>query len=274
MNSGFTSIANINKTNATGIQTSNCFVSNPIEGKAVPNLSILSKPVSEAMRATVLGGISYSMVSRLQKLQQAFQDVFMNKDLSLGEAKVMADRYRALNKIQDKNDYIKAVFEEAKRNFGFDSSSIELSIRPAKDCNGFYGAADNAFSNIIIRDDIPRSHVINTIHHEFRHHLQKLIAYKYSPEKYMEAVNQNIEKISNGAGRQWSDVEKFQSWLDSNLNSSDVAYMDDDFAKKVIYSMLSNQGLNTEEPEKYWDNFNEKDARNAGALIEHVLRTC
>ena len=43
----------------------------------------------------------------------------MNKNISVGEAKVMADRYKDIEKITDKTEYIKAVFEEAKRNYGF-----------------------------------------------------------------------------------------------------------------------------------------------------------
>ena len=64
-------------------------------------------------------------LQKLKQLQKTFQDVFLNPDISIGEAKIMFDRYKEIEKIEDKTEYTKALFEEAKRNFGFKNSKIE-----------------------------------------------------------------------------------------------------------------------------------------------------
>ena len=100
-------------------------------------------------------------------------------------------------------------------------SKIELKIQPPEYMDGYTGAADDAFLTVQIKDNIDRNDVVNTIHHEFRHHKQKYWAYRYSPEQYMSALNKKIEKTSNGKCKNaWKDVDKMINWLDENLGEN------------------------------------------------------
>ena len=207
-------------------------------------------------------------IDKLENIQKTMQNVFMNPDISIGEAKIMLDRYKELEKIEDKNEYIKAVFEEAKRNYGFANSKIELKIQPPEYMDGYTGAADDAFLTVQIKDSIDRDNIINVIHHEFRHHKQKYWAYRYSPEQYMSALNKKIEITSNGKCKNaWKDVDKMINWLDENLGENtrekDFPTQYTTFAKKCLNAMRNYVGAD-ENFDRYWSNFSEKDARNAG----------
>ena len=105
----------------------------------------------------------------LTELQQGFKKIFL-RDVDLGETYVMAKRYKDISKIANRNQYIDAMFNEAKSNFGFRNSKIQLSLEPAERLGtGVNGGADNAFLTLQIRENLEREKVAGTIHHEFRH---------------------------------------------------------------------------------------------------------
>ena len=235
------------------------------------NSELISKEASNCSRNVALGGLSFADKFRLKHIQNVFQGVFMDKNIGIGEAKVMLDRYKDLEEISDKSEYINAVFEEAKRNFGFKESGIQLEIMPKNFMKKAFGAADDAFCSIRINEDIPRSHVLNIIHHEFRHMKQKQIAYNFSPEKYMLALNQKIELISDGKKKNaWKDLNNFQVWINSNLGGSKCDLIDANFANKVLNSMKNHKDFETDY-EGYFENFVEKDARKVGRDIEFLV---
>ena len=269
MNIDVTKIGAVNKENKVSETQCNC-VSNPIKNN--DKCSYMSSVTSAALRSNVLGGFSFANKQRLLNLQEIFRNVFLNNDISVGEAKIMADRYKQLEKIKDKDEYIKAVFEEAKSNFGFGSANIKLKIKEPDEMQGAFGTSDNAFCYVCINKDTPRSHIINTIHHEFRHMKQNQMAYSYSPQKYMDAINKKIEIISNGkVQNKWQNLNKFKAWIDSNLNGSKLSEVNEEFAKKVLLA-ISTYKPASQNYDVYRNSFVESDARKAGSEIEFILR--
>ncbi len=188
----------------------------------------------------------------------------------------MIERYKDLEKIEDKEEYIKAVFEEAKNNFGFRKSKMQLQISPPEHMQGYIGGADTAFYNVQIRSDIPREKVLETIHHELRHHKQHYYAYNLSPETYMKAVNKKIEIFTGGKRKDnWKDINKFNEWLSSNLGEqpsvSNVPEQYVPFAQKCTKA-IETYVIAHDDRYAYWNNYLEKEARNAGKIISELCK--
>ena len=201
----------------------------------------------------------------------------MNKGIGLGEAAVMIQRYKEIEKIEDKEEYIKALFKEAKSNYGFGSSNIELQIVPPEMLRGAIGGSDPAMHSVQIRSDIHRSRIFDTIHHEFRHHKQHYLAFNLSPQDYMQAVNKKIEIMTNGKKKNvWNDVNKFISWIESNLNekqsANNVPADYANFARNCIKALSVYKDVNENKLE-YWNNFLEIDARNATKKLEQAVKS-
>ena len=153
---------------------------------------IESKSIGKCFRNIFIAGVALQKKKNLAEVQKTFQKIFMNSKITLGEAYVMKKRYESIEKIKDKNEYIKALFEEAKNNFGFEKTNIKLEIVKKEALPDAIGGADSAFQSVKIREDIPRERILSTIHHEFRHHKQHNLAFNLSPENYMHAVNKKI----------------------------------------------------------------------------------
>lgn len=230
----------------------------------------------DVSRAYVTPQISSSKIKELKELQKTLQEVFLNPNISIGEAPVMIQRYKDLEKIEDKEEYINAVFEEAKNNFGFRNSKMRLEIYPPERMKGYLGGADTAFYNVEIRSDIPREKVIETIHHELRHHKQHYFAYNLSPETYMKAVNKKIEILTGGKRKDnWKDINRFNDWLSENLgerpSKSNVPSQYIPFAIKCTKA-IETYVIAQDDMQAYWNNFVEKDARSTGKKIAELCK--
>ena len=230
----------------------------------------------DVSRAYVSPQISTAQIRKLKELQKTVQNIFLNPNISIGEAPIMIQRYKDLEKIEDKEEYIKAVFEEAKNNFGFRNSKMRLEIYSPERMKGYWGGADTAFYNVEIRSDIPREKVLETIHHELRHHKQHYYAYNLSPEMYMKAVNKKIEILTDGKRKDnWKDINKFNEWLSSNLGEQPSKYnvpiqyipFAEKCTKAIESYVIAHDDMNA-----YWNNFVEQDARNTGKQIAELCK--
>lgn len=233
----------------------------------------VSSPASNASKSYALG---YIELQKLRRLQKTFQDVFLNPNISVGEAKIMLERYKELEKIEDKIEYTKAVFEEAKRNFGFRNSKIELEIAPKETMKGYVGSADQAFTRLQIREDVPKESILETIHHEFRHFKQHYLSYKYSQELYRDAVAKRIEIVSGGKAKNaWRDLDKFVEWINQNIgedvSKSTIPAQYNIFAQKCLKA-TANYVYPDDSMAGYWDNFAEEDARYNSKLIAKLIK--
>lgn len=61
------------------------------------------------------------------KAQKVFQEVFLREDITEKEALEMVKRYENIWKIEDKKEYIEALFKEVKKNCKLDDTEIILS---------------------------------------------------------------------------------------------------------------------------------------------------
>ena len=133
-----------------------------------------------ALATTGIGivyAIKKAQVKNINNIQKAFQDVFLRDDISIEETKAMLKRYKEIEKIKDKKEYTKALFEEAKKNYRMDDTNYKLAFDlPCKGAKNYYGFCSYNDETISISSKCPRSHLLNTMHHEFRHSIQHRIA--------------------------------------------------------------------------------------------------
>ena len=235
-----------------------------------------NKSIGKCLRNIFIAGIALHKKKNLAEVKKTFQKIFMNSKITLGEAYVMKKRYESIEKIKDKSEYIKALFEEAKNNFGFGKSNIKLETVKKEFMPDAIGGADNAFQSIKIREDIPRERILSTIHHEFRHHKQHYLAFNLSPENYMHAVNKKIEILTNGKVKDvWKDLDKFKTWIEASLNEKqslkNIPEELIDYAKDCIKAISTYKDA-SKDFNAYANNFLETDARKAGAAIEKIMK--
>jgi len=232
-----------------------------------------SKVTNNAIKSYAVSNIE---IQNLKKLQKIFQDVFLNPDIEIGEAKIMFERYKDILKIEDKEEFVKALFKEVKSNYGFRNSIIQLEFLPPEEMIGCIGAADNSFDAVKIRSDLSKEKIFETMHHEFRHHKQNYITFNYSPEKYMHALNKKIETMTDGKViNAWKDVNKLISWYEERLgekcSKENVPPRYTLYARQCLHA-LENYIEADKDSKEYWNNFNERDARHSASLVVNLFK--
>ena len=205
-------------------------------------------------------GVKKYQVKNIKNIQKAFQETFMRDDITVEQTKEMLKRYKEIEKIKDREEYIKALFEEAKKNYGFEKNPIKLIFEDKKGSNGFCKGDNSA---ICITPSCSRSRILNTMHHEFRHAKQHLYS---QPERYfrdklnniMDAYIDKNQSITPEKAiellRQEVIPEKYQEWANKCRTArANYAGMEKDFVAT-------------------WNNFMEVDARQAGRSIDKFVK--
>ncbi len=241
-----------------------------------------SKNTASVAGGTLFGGIGLiaSLFCRKKipskNLQKTFEQYF-GREVSLGEAKIITERYKSIQKITNPEEYARAIFQEAKSNFGFANSKIELATMPEILVKtGAIGSSVDAFTRLCLKKGHTRDKIFEVIHHEFRHFRQQYIMFNYSPQIYMQALNNRIEVMSGGKVKNcWKDVEKFKEFISGNIGEpcsiENIRQADIPFARECI-AAKTNYLDNTENFEKYYKNFLESDARRTGDGMLTLLK--
>ncbi len=244
------------------IQKDNSYNSKTIENKSLSKKISLGLGALSAIALSVVYGIKKYNVKNIKNIQKAFQEVFMRDDITLNQTREIMNRYKNIEKIENKEEYIKAMFKEAKKNFGFENSSIKLVIDKLKYANG---QCTNNNSYIIINTDISRRQILDTIHHEFRHAKQNYLA---NPEKYHRAeLDKLVEEAIDNGNTETNLLEqcieqlrnkivpaKYKNWTENIRNGFNN------------YLGIGKDFVGT------WNNIVEQDARKAGRKMSKYVR--
>jgi len=206
----------------------------------------------------------------LQETQKAFQELFMNKDITLGETKVMLDKYKEIEQIQDYDKYANALYDYAKENYGLKDVDLPLvlkdSLQDTKIVETMGGAHDNLSSVDISRRN-KRTKLLNTVHHELRHIKQTYYALCLDKDKtmraqwpkghkyYQDVADDTIEQIEKRFGK---------------LSPDKVSDEYKGFALKCIEGKEKYADAH-KDIVGYWTNFLEQDARKAGDLADKYI---
>ena len=287
--------------------------------------SSIKKKVILGVTGLLLVGFSISAVKSRNARLKDFREIFMREDMTKKEAREIYMRYSDLYKIKDDKEYAKAVFEEAKKNYGLEKSRIKFEIVDIPnngDCitSGYFCRIDNS---IKIKPGLSRKKIVDVIHHELRHALQERYAVSVSDEyakcivslriafakwgkptefaskkayvKYIKSHCDRInKKLPNGKKNLRTIYDEMYECFDHKTMKPDYSKMKlpeglveryrericgkdfvvpekyRDFANKCAKGKLNHkygEGHHLE----YFDNFIEKDARNAGFKMKEYL---
>ena len=184
-------------------QVNTAFKANPVVTtntlERTPTTDILIKPTKNKSKKTlfILGGITLATVAGvlgirayrnnyINKAQKTFQEVFMRDNITKEETIALLKRYKKIQKIENKEEYAKAVFEEAKQNFGFKDKPIKLIF---KDLSNSEARGGCHLLNDLIETDLKKGSketLLGHIHHELRHAKQHEIMFNEFPEYAQE----------------------------------------------------------------------------------------
>ncbi len=247
-----------------------------------------------AIASTVVFGIvavKQKKVPALEEAQKVFKDVFMRNDITLTETKQILENYKNISKIKDKEEYIRAIFKEAKKNYGFGDVEMPLNVlgkmrksARVETMGGAHVSIDKGV-DISLRSESP----INAVHHELRHIKQHYLAANYSKNDYYEAVFENLYnnglRDKNGISNSFKSFEDYYKNMSvvvdncimnvekmyGSLTRSNVKPEQYEFAKKCIDNQRKYIDAHLDKP-GYLNQFVEKDAYNAGDSIEKLLK--
>lgn len=165
--------------------------------------------------------------------QKNLSEIF-RKDIPKEEAEAMLKRYKELFKIQDKEEFIKQIYNQAKKDYGYEHLDLNYILSKGKVIDGAKKAAGgfhplgldvnrNSLNNYAFdfAQDHSKESLFGIIMHELRHCKQHEIAYRTDKEKFMQvllnartqsvgvrdAYKKGIEKIYSPV---WDKLPKIQ----------------------------------------------------------------
>lgn len=216
----------------------------------------------------------------MPEVQKTFKDVFLREDITEKEAAEMLNRYKEVEKLRvtgTKEEYIQAVFDEAKRNFGFADSKFKLVLKSGQvSKNGkTAGAAAHACARVEIDPGSKIEQIQGIMHHEMRHMKQNYYAVNYDPHVYSQTLCRGTEMAP-------LTEKELKEVLDSVLDDIKNIFNLKRFSKENIpkeqlkYAKECLEGRKTyvdghTDYKAYYNNFNEVDARHAGGLIDKLF---
>lgn len=216
----------------------------------------------------------------MPEVQKTFKEVFLRDDITEKEALEMLNRYKEVEKISvtgSKKEYIRAVYEEAKRNFGFANAKFELHFGKGQvSKNGkTLGGAANSCQYIMIDPSAKIEKIMGLVHHEMRHMKQNFYAVNYDPQRYKISLARNIEDIDI-TSKQREEI------LDETLNDIKKVFNLETFSKtnipkeRINFAKQSLEGCETYvdahiDDEAYFKNIKEVDAYHIEELIDKLF---
>lgn len=214
-------------------------------------------------------GIRKYKASYIEKAQKTFQEVFMRDDITKEETIKMLKRYKDIQKIKNKEEYAKAIFKEAKKNYGFEKFE-NVSMEFDKTSDKFMGdSLGQALYNgeIRILSESKREQLINSIHHELRHQKQHFYSLNYDIDKTIENFLYDAEPIF----KKYINKESLEKMWNMKFDKSNVPEKYYEFAQKCIEN-LKNHIKADVDINGYKKQFVEADAYKAGDSIDKLLK--
>lgn len=198
--------------------------------------------------SAVLGLKEVATPEKLKGFQKEFQNLFLREDISLEETKNIIKNYQKIAKIKDDRDFVQAIYNELKSNYGFGHVDLPLEFRTLqKSDKGTTIASTNVVMNrVFIHPDIRREKAPQVLFHELRHVKQNFFAACYDIMAYVDGIikrirpnlkNENIPegavieaktKLAAGMMNRWgmlvrprvpkSNLEYAKTCLDAHIN--------------------------------------------------------
>ena len=196
----------------------------------------------------------------------------MRDTISRKETIDILKRYKEIEKIKDKDEYVKAMFDEAKKNFELENiKELELIYKKDSDkymTDGALGTV-SASASVSVKTTNQKKDICNVIHHELRHIKQKYYALNYDTERFINIIN---SKQTGPLGKYKASKEDLEVIWGIKIDKKNVPEKYQEFAKKV----LDNQEhyiTPSVDKNAYRNQFVEEDAYNCGNKIESIIKS-
>lgn len=210
----------------------------------------------------------------MPEVQKTFKDVFLRGDITEKEALEMLNRYKEVEKIGltgTKEEYARALFDEAKRNYGFENINLKMHYDDLRAANMGGGYAPS-FDFVSVSSANPKERLMNIIHHEFRHVKQTFYAVNAEPDRFVQAMK---EAKKGTVGEKYiPTVEKILKPFNmTKPNKNLVPKEYKTFVEDVIQGAKEQTycGHDGKDLQKYINNKQEIDARFAGESMAKLF---
>lgn len=206
----------------------------------------------------------------MPEVQKTFKEVFLRDDITEKEALEMLNRYKEVEKIRitgTKEEYARAIFNEAKRNYGFENSNLEICYEDLSSLNKD-GSYCPGFAEVDISSAALKERLMNVIHHELRHAKQTFYALNAEPDRYVQAMKEANKGIEYCIPTVEKMLEPF------NMTKPDKSIVPNkykSFVEDVIQGTKERKYDGGETGKEYINNIKEVDARFAGESIAKLF---
>ena len=217
----------------------------------------------------------------MPRVQKTFKEVFLREDLTEKEALEMLNRYKEVEKLGitgKKEDYIKAVFKEAKRNFGFEEAKFPLIIEQNSRSIMVKGGANIYNKHVEISPQQAIKEIQNKVHHEMRHIKQHFLAANYDEKTFRQSLMNHNSSLTEGLTEkelkevlddtilEMKNIHGVTSFSINNIPKNQL-----DYARKCSEAFSKPYIDGTKDFAKYEAQWQEVDARFAGESIAKLF---
>jgi len=133
----------------------------------------------------------------IRTMARCFSSIFCKK-ISLEETVEKMNAYQKLSYIKDPKEFCQKAFEQIKNDFGYKDIDIPLVVEEHGDCNAAWDLGNcimTLYTDISQKfDGLKKADIIEYLIHEFRHVRQTEMAYRTSPEKLLNALDNHYSR--------------------------------------------------------------------------------
>ncbi len=217
----------------------------------------------------------------MPKVHKTFKEVLLREDLTEKEALEMLNRYKEVEKLGitgKKEDYINAVFKEAKRNFGFEEAKFPLIIEQNSRSIMVKGGANIYNKHVEISPQQAIKEIQNKVHHEMRHIKQHFLAANYDEKAFRHSLMNHNSSLTEGLTEkelkeilddtilEMKNIHGVTSFSRNNIPKNQL-----DYARKCSEAFSKPYIDGTKDFAKYEAQWQEVDARFAGESIAKLF---
>lgn len=158
-----------------------------------------------ALATTYACVVGHRMLTKpsIEKVAQNFSEIF-RRDVSKEEAQKMVKEYKDVFTTKEKDDFVKKIFEQIKKDYGYQDKKLPLKLENlgGEDKNGriVYAHWNPFFSNIAMNTEVLKNMpqkltkknqntICDYLIHEFQHVKQSEIAYRTNPKRYLNHIS-------------------------------------------------------------------------------------
>ena len=206
-------------------------IQNQQKEKGMSTATKIGLAVVGGLATTYACVVGHRMLTKpsIEKVAQNFSEIF-RRDISKDEAQKMVNKYKDIFKEDDVEKFCTNIFEQVKKDYGFEKANIKLKIEKMPDAKlstirtkhdaGSYNARDGILTLYPIHSSkglvtsTNKQELFDFVIHELQHALQSQYAYRTNAAKYIEAM----QAYSSGEGK--NIIEELIAKIKTQLSST------------------------------------------------------